>query len=85
MPTQNITVIFGIAMTAMSRKEACVKPKSLFPKMPILMVTAGLVTMTITRLVRCVEESLPTPILDSIAISFTVMPAMKKKQVVASK
>ena len=85
MPTLNTTVIIGIAMMVTSRKEASVKPKSLSLQMPILMETAGLVTPTITKLARSVYESLLTPILDFIAMSFTAMPAMKKREVAASK
>ena len=85
MPTQNTTVIFGIVMMAMSRKEASVKPKSLFPKTPILTKTAGLVTLTITRLDRCVDEFLPMLILDIIVMSSVVMPVSKKREVDASK
>ena len=85
MPTQNTTVIFGIVMMAMSRKEASVKPKSLFPKTPILTKTAGLVTLTITRLDRCADEFLPMLILDIIVMSFDAMPVSKKREVDASK
>ena len=85
MPTLNTTVIIGIAMMVTSRKEAVVKPKSLSLQMPILMETAGLVTLTITKLARFVGGSLLTPILDFIAMSFIVIPASKKREVDASK
>tara|TARA_B110000008_G_scaffold245557_1_gene255908 strand:+ start:130 stop:387 length:258 start_codon:yes stop_codon:yes gene_type:complete len=85
MPTLNTTVIIGIAMMVTSRKEANVKPKSLCLQTPILMETTGLVTLTITKLARSVYESLLTPILDFIAMSFTAMLAMKKREVAASK
>ena len=85
MPIQDTTAMIGIAMMVTSRKEASVKPKSLCLKTLILMGTVGLVTKTIIRLAQCVDEFLPTPILDFIAINFTVMPAMKKREVAASK
>jgi hypothetical protein len=85
MPTLNTIAIIGIAMTAMSRKEASVKPKSLFPQTPILMEIAGLVTLTITKLAQCVDEFLPTPILDIIVMSFIAMSASKEREVDASK
>ena len=85
MPTQNTTVIFGIAMTAMSRKEVSAKPKSLFRQTLIMTETVGLVTRTITRLARCVDGSLQTPILDITVMSFIAMPGSKKRETDASK
>ena len=85
MPIQDTTVMIGIAMMVTSRKEAAVKPKSISLQMPILMETAGLVTLTITKLARFVGGSLLTPILDFIAMSFIVIPASKKREVDASK
>ena len=85
MPTQNTTVIFGIAMMAMSRKEVSAKPKSMLPKTPILTKIAGLATRTITRLARCADEFLPMPTLDIIVMSFDAMLGSKKREVDASK
>ena len=85
MPIQDTTVMIGIAMMVTSRKEASVKPKSLCLKTLILMGTVGLVTKTIIRLAQCVDEFLPTPILDIIVMSFIAMSASKEREVDASK
>ena len=85
MPIQDTTAMIGIAMMVTSRKEASVKPKSLCLKTLILTKIAGLATRTITRLAQCVDEFLPTPILDIIVMSFDAMLGSKKREVAASK